>query len=364
MLERSHSNRLERNTIFGSSGSAVLMEGSNNNTVVSNDLSENAEGVKIDITRTGTVGEQSNNNRVEKNTILEPSGACARDPRVGREPAARQRRPLRQRRGHLALPGGRQRPARERRQRQQGRHRPGRLERQPARGQRRQRLRQHRHLGRVALAEQHASEERVVAQRRRRHLHRRRDDRRLGVVDRGQHGQQQQGLRHLRLQGQPRHQGEPRQRQRRLGHLGERRLERPPQHGRRWQQGTGQPRTARPDHPQAAPVLHDRLHRRGRADQRHHRARHAAAGDAARPELDRRSALPLRRQRQREPDRHVPMQARRGGVGPVLVPRGPRSAGRHPHVRGPRRGRGREHRPDVRRHTSGGSIRPSWHRRP
>ena len=45
MLERSHGNRIEGNTIFGSSGSAVLMEGSNNNTVVSNDLSENRHGV-------------------------------------------------------------------------------------------------------------------------------------------------------------------------------------------------------------------------------------------------------------------------------------------------------------------------------
>ena len=76
MLERSHGNRLEGNTIFGSSGSAVLLEGSNNNTVLENDLSENDSGVVIDITRTGTVGQPSENNRVEKNTILEPAGAA------------------------------------------------------------------------------------------------------------------------------------------------------------------------------------------------------------------------------------------------------------------------------------------------
>ena len=57
----------------------------------------------------------------------------------------------------------RQRPARQRRQHQQDRHRAGHLERQPPRGQQRERLRQHRHLGRVAVAEQHAAEERVVA---------------------------------------------------------------------------------------------------------------------------------------------------------------------------------------------------------
>ncbi|HEV2951439.1 MAG TPA: right-handed parallel beta-helix repeat-containing protein, partial [Actinomycetota bacterium] len=74
LLERSHSNRLEGNTIFGSSGAAVRMEGARNNTVVSNDLSENGGGVIMDITRTGTVGEPSNNNRIEKNTILEPTG--------------------------------------------------------------------------------------------------------------------------------------------------------------------------------------------------------------------------------------------------------------------------------------------------
>src|ERR671915_1794720 len=76
VLERSHGNRLEGNTIFGSSGAAVLFEGSNNNTVVSNDLSENGNGVTIDVTRTGTVGQPSNGNRIEKNIILQASGAA------------------------------------------------------------------------------------------------------------------------------------------------------------------------------------------------------------------------------------------------------------------------------------------------
>ena len=76
-----------------------------------------------------------------------------------------------------------------------------------------------------------------------------------GIVDRGQHDEQQQGLRHLRAQGQPHDQGQHRQRQRRLGHLGQRGQQRPRQHRRRRQQGPGQPRPARPAHAQAAAVL-------------------------------------------------------------------------------------------------------------
>ena len=63
-----------------------------------------------------------------------------------------------------------------------------------------------------------------------------------GMWIEGNSDQQQQGLRHLRAQGQPHGQGQHRQRQRRLGHLGQRGLERPRQHRRRRQQGAGQRR--------------------------------------------------------------------------------------------------------------------------
>ena len=132
--------------------------------MLSNDLSENGGGVRIDITRTGTVGEPSNDNRIEKNTILEASGAAARDHRVGRATSCSTTSPT---------------SATARASRSTGRddnvllgndvstNKAGielvTLERQPPRGQRRERLRQHRHLGRVALAEQRAAEERVVA---------------------------------------------------------------------------------------------------------------------------------------------------------------------------------------------------------
>ena len=104
-----------------------------------------------------------------------------------------------------------------------------------------------------------------------------------GIVDRGQHDEQQQGLRHLRAQGQPHRQGQHRQRQRQLGHLGQRGLERPRQHRRRRQHGAGQPRPARPDHAQAAAVLQRSMRRRP-AGRRPDRAGHAAPRAPGRPD--------------------------------------------------------------------------------
>jgi parallel beta-helix repeat protein len=74
-IERSTANRVESNEITLSNGAGVALQGSGNNTVVTNDLSENDAGVLIDVTRTGTVGMPSNGNRVEGNRIFESGEA-------------------------------------------------------------------------------------------------------------------------------------------------------------------------------------------------------------------------------------------------------------------------------------------------
>ena len=107
----------------------------------------------------------------------------------------------------------------------------------------------------AAVVRQRDPAQHVEQQRRRRHLHRRRDARRVRQPDPGQRHQQQQGLRHLRPQAEPRDQGQQRPRQRQLGHLGQRGQQRPQQRRRRRQPRPGQHGPARSDHAAAAAVL-------------------------------------------------------------------------------------------------------------
>ena len=241
----------------------------------------------------------SNDNRVEGNTIEESGGRIEVD-RVRRQPADRQRRRA-ARTARASRSTSRATPSCA--ATTCARNKGGislRLERQPDRGQRRQRVRGHRHRARGAVAratillQQHLEQ-----QRRRRHLRRRRDRRRLGDADRGQHDQQQQGLRHLCAQGQPHDQGQHRQRQRQLGHLGQRGQQRPRQHRRRRQPAratSARSTRSRSSRCSASPPLR----RRRRAAHRPDRAGHLDPRGPARPEHRRRRDVPLHRQRQRQ----------------------------------------------------------------
>ena len=108
------------------SGAGVALEGSSDNTVVGNTLTENGGGVLARRHRQRRrSGLPSNDNLVEGNTIAESGGAGIE---VGLSSSDgnqlhRQRRPLLQRRRHLARLRARHARARQRRARQQGRHR-------------------------------------------------------------------------------------------------------------------------------------------------------------------------------------------------------------------------------------------------
>ena len=179
----------------------------------------------------------------------------------------------------------------------------------------------HRHRGLGPVVQRRHRAQHLGPQRRLGHRRRRRGGRGHGLDHRAQQDEQQQGLRHLRAQGQPRDQGQRGERQRHLGHLGQRGQQRPRQHRLGRQHRPGQPRPAGPDHAQAAAVLQRPLRRHLRAV-RPDRAEHADRRRRRRTGRRRRGALPLRRHRQRE-QRLVPVPDRQRlgrGLGRVREP--------------------------------------------
>jgi CSLREA domain-containing protein len=73
-LERARDNRVEANEITASSGAAIALNGATGNLVLGNILPENGGGIELKWTETAPVGIQSDNNRIEDNTIAEASG--------------------------------------------------------------------------------------------------------------------------------------------------------------------------------------------------------------------------------------------------------------------------------------------------
>jgi parallel beta-helix repeat protein len=324
-IERAHDNRVEGNEIRSASGAGVEIEGGERNKVIDNLLEENSGGgISIGVT-TGTYsGIPSHDNVAERNVIEESGGAAL-------ELAGLEVAPLRgnqfidnvaHRNNGAAIDIDHARESLVRgndvRSNKYG------IQVNHSRETRLEPVVQQRHPA------QH-----LEPQRRLGHRRQRRGRGRHGLDHRAQPDEQQQGLRHLRAQGEPRDQGQRGERQRHLGHLGQRGEQRTGQRRLGRQHRTGEPRPERPDHAQGAAVLHRALRRHlgpvgpGRAE---HTDRRRPGGRDRR----RRGPVPLHRHGQREQRRvRVPDRRHlRRGLGRLREPVREDPRGRHAHVRG------------------------------
>ena len=151
-----------------------------------------------------------------------------------------------------------------------------------------------------------------------------------------------------------------RQRQRRLGHLGQRGLERPRQHRRRRQQGAGQ-RSAPSIRSPSSRCSASRSAARAAPSRSRTRSRptRSSPTSPSDPSTEPRRDVPLHRHRQRQLG-HVPVLDRRRARSSPCASRPldyerPRRCCR-PHLRGARRRHLRQRRPDAGARTPGGSI--------